>query len=115
MATRRKTASAVDEIHDDLYALREDIGHLADQVTELLSDKGDEVLGDVKQRVSQIRRSIDSAILEVGARGRAAAGDAKDSVDALGETLEGSVREHPIATLALAVGLGLLIGKTWRR
>ena len=115
MFTKRKRASPVAEIQDDLYALREDIGHLADQVTELLSDKGDEVVSDVKQRVSQIRKSIDGAISEAGARGREAVNDAKERADVLGESLEGSLREHPFTTLALAVGLGLFIGTTWRR
>ncbi|MGZ5895683.1 MAG: DUF883 family protein [Xanthobacteraceae bacterium] len=115
MATKRRRASPVAEIQDDLYALREDIGHLADQVTELLSDKGDEVVSDVKQRVSQIRKSIDGAISEAGARGREAVGDVKDRADALGERVEESLREPPFTMLALAVGLGMFIGTTWRR
>jgi ElaB/YqjD/DUF883 family membrane-anchored ribosome-binding protein len=115
MAPKRKTASSVDDVQSDLYALREDLGNLADQVTELLSDKGDDVLKDVKQRVSQIRSSLDGAISDVGARGRAAVSDAKDNVEAIGESIEGSVREHPFATLAIAVGFGVVLGATWRR
>lgn len=119
MATKRKPASAVGEIQSDLYALREDVGRLADQVTELLSDKGDDVLTDVKRRVGLIRETIDSAISEVGTRGLSAARDAKDGVkdgiESIGDTVEESVREHPFTMLALAVGLGVVVGTTLRR
>jgi ElaB/YqjD/DUF883 family membrane-anchored ribosome-binding protein len=115
MATRRRPASTVEDVQSDLYALREDVGKLAEQMTRLVSDKGDDVLSDVKQRVSQIRSSIDEAISEVGARGRAAVSEAKESVDAVSETLEESVRERPFTMLALAVGIGIVLGSIWRR
>jgi len=33
----------------------------------------------------------------------------------LGNSLEDAVQQRPLAAVGLAVGLGLLIGMTWRR
>lgn len=115
MAQRRKAAATVGDIQDELSALRQDLGDLADQVTDLLSGKGEEVIDDVKQRVTRIREGLDSALGDVGARGRAAVHDAKGNIQDLGGTIEDTVREHPFTMLALAIGLGVVVGTTLRR
>jgi len=40
---------------------------------------------------------------------------AQDAASSVGDTLADVIHERPIATLALALGLGFLIGVTWRR
>ena len=40
---------------------------------------------------------------------------AQDAVSSVGDTLADVIQERPVATLAFAVGLGFLIGVTWRR
>lgn len=40
---------------------------------------------------------------------------AHDAASSVGDTLADVIEERPIATLALAFGLGFLIGVTWRR
>jgi ElaB/YqjD/DUF883 family membrane-anchored ribosome-binding protein len=108
MASRRKTATTIGEIQSDL-------ARLSDHVTELLGDKSDDVVDEVKQRVIQLRENIDSAIAEVGAGGRAAVRDAKGNLQDIGDTIEESVRERPFTMLALAIGLGVVVGTTLRR
>lgn len=115
MPSKRKTTETIDEIQSDLYALRDDVSNLADQVTQLLSDKGEDVVGDLKERIARIRESIDGTITGVGERGRAAVHDAKESLDGFTETVEESIRERPLTMLALALGLGVLFGRTMRR
>jgi ElaB/YqjD/DUF883 family membrane-anchored ribosome-binding protein len=115
MASKRKTTTTIGEIQNDLYSVREDVAKLADHVTELLGDKSDDVIDEVKQRVSRLRENIDAAITEVGAGGRTAVRDARDGLRDIGETLEDSLRERPFTMLALAVGLGVVVGTTLRR
>ena len=115
MASRRKTTTAIDEIQNDLYSVREDVAKLADHVTELLGDKSDDVVDDVKQRVARLRESIDDAISEAGVGGRAAVRDAKEGLRDIGESIEDSIRERPFTMLALAVGLGVVLAATLRR
>ena len=70
MASKRKTATAIGEIQSDLYSVREDVAKLADHVTELLGDKSEDVVDDVRARVARLRESIDEAISEAGAGSR---------------------------------------------
>ena len=39
----------------------------------------------------------------------------KDAAHSLGETLEEVVNERPLVALGVALGVGLLLGMTWRR
>jgi len=57
------------EIAKDLESLRRDVSSLADQLTGLLSDKGDDIAGDVKQRVQRIRDDIEEGISQASAKG----------------------------------------------
>jgi ElaB/YqjD/DUF883 family membrane-anchored ribosome-binding protein len=42
-------------------------------------------------------------------------GAAQDAAASVEETLENVITERPLATVGLALGLGFLIGVTWRR
>lgn len=106
------TASTIQDIQGDLKQLREDVGRLAQQMTSLLSDAGDGALGEVKGRVRQLRDNLNDTVSDASERGREAFGEVSDT---LGEAVETSLREHPITTVALAVGLGFLCGTAWRR
>jgi len=39
----------------------------------------------------------------------------REGTDTLLESIEETVRQRPLATLAVAMGLGFLFGVTWRR
>ena len=86
---------------------------LADQLTGLLSDKGDDIAGDVKQRVQRIRDDIEEGISQASAKGREPAREAHR--EGLGKTIENSVRESPFTMLAIAAGLGAVVASLLRR
>lgn len=106
------TASTIQDIQSDLKQLREDVGRLAQQMTNLLSGTGDDALGQIKGRVRELRENLNSTVSSASERGREAFGEVSDT---LGSAVETSLREHPITTVALAVGLGFLCGTAWRR
>jgi ElaB/YqjD/DUF883 family membrane-anchored ribosome-binding protein len=101
------------EIANDLESLRHDVSSLADQLTRLLSDKGDDIVGDVKQRVQKIRDNMEEGISQTSAKGRKLAREAH--LDGLGKTIENSVRERPFTMLAIAEGLGAVVATLLRR
>jgi ElaB/YqjD/DUF883 family membrane-anchored ribosome-binding protein len=101
-------AAAVDDIRKDLQTLREDMLRLAGQVSTLVSATSDETIGDVKARM----RQMGDAVSDLSERGK---GIASDIIDDVGATLEQNVRTRPLATIAVAVGLGFLVGALWRR
>jgi ElaB/YqjD/DUF883 family membrane-anchored ribosome-binding protein len=106
------TAATIQDIQGDLKQLREDVGRLAQQMAGLFSETGDEALGEVKDRVRRMRDDLNEAVTDASVRGREAFTDVSDNI---GEAIEASLREHPLTTVALAVGLGFLFGTAWRR
>ncbi|HYW61311.1 MAG TPA: hypothetical protein VE909_12335 [Xanthobacteraceae bacterium] len=110
--TSKDAAATIEDIQRDVQALRDDMGRLAGQVTELLSTGGGEALEKIKERVNRMHGDLDETLSGVGERGREALTDVTDH---LSEALQESLQEHPVTTVALAVGLGFLFGTAWRR
>jgi ElaB/YqjD/DUF883 family membrane-anchored ribosome-binding protein len=52
---------------------------------------------------------------EVSERGAAAMDAAQDTAQSIEESLEDVITQRPLATVGLALGLGVLIGMAWRR
>jgi ElaB/YqjD/DUF883 family membrane-anchored ribosome-binding protein len=109
---RRGVSDATRDVQQDLQALREDLGVLAEEVTGLMSSTGNQALDEVKDRISRIRSGLDDVMSDAGARGRDALRDASEN---LSSALEQQVKERPLATLAIALGLGFILGATWRK
>jgi ElaB/YqjD/DUF883 family membrane-anchored ribosome-binding protein len=70
----------------------------------------------------EAKANVESVIADAGEKGQQAlnyAGEAMANVREVGDTLavavEKSVTKRPYTTLALAVGLGFLVGAMWRR
>lgn len=100
-------------LQDDLQKLQEDVSSLANQLTSLLTETGGDVGADMKKRMQRISDNIDQAISQAGSQGREIV--RQTGLDGFGETIESSVREHPYTTLAIAVGVGALVGSQLRR
>ena len=63
----------------------------------------------------QARANVDSAVDDMSERGGAMMDAAQDAAASIEETLEDVMTQRPLATVGLALGLGFLIGVTWRR
>ena len=112
MASTKDTSATVEDIQRDVQALRDDLGKLAGQVSELLSAGGGEALAGIKERVRRMHDELDETISDVGERGREALSEVGEH---LSDALQDSIEQHPLTTIALAVGLGFLFGTAWRR
>jgi ElaB/YqjD/DUF883 family membrane-anchored ribosome-binding protein len=110
-----KTAGTIDDITRDLQIVRDDVSRLAQQVTNLLSVTGSQALREVKAQMSRAKQSLDGVLSDAGEKGREAIGTVREGTDTALEVLEDAVRQRPFATLAIAMGLGFLIGASWRR
>jgi ElaB/YqjD/DUF883 family membrane-anchored ribosome-binding protein len=105
-------AAKIQDIQNDLQQLRDDVSQLAQQMASLFSATGEEALDGVKTRVRRMKDDLDGAMADAGERGREAFDEVSENI---GEAIETSLREHPLTTVALAVGLGFLFGTAWRR
>lgn len=88
----------------DLAKLRDDVAALAGSVREVASD-------EIQATVDAIRERLDQAAGQARKAARRAKAGARDAADALGGTIE----EHPIASILVALGLGLAVGAFLRR
>jgi ElaB/YqjD/DUF883 family membrane-anchored ribosome-binding protein len=112
MTSTKDATATVEDIQRDVQALRDDLARLAGQVGELLTASGGEALAGIKERIRRVHDELDETMSDVGERGREALGDVGEH---LSEALQESIEQHPLATIALAVGLGFLFGTAWRR
>ena len=100
--------AAYDRLEKDVTKVKRDIADLTDHITDTVN-----ALGDAARR--QARRGYKQAMDDLSERSGAMMDAAQDAAANLEETLEDVVKQRPLATVGLALGLGFLIGLTWRR
>jgi ElaB/YqjD/DUF883 family membrane-anchored ribosome-binding protein len=97
----QNASATVEDLQKDIANMRDDMTKLSQQVVDLLQAKGNAAYKRAKKNFDET------------------AGDAVDAVRDVRDTFQGaveeSVQERPLATLALAVGVGFILGAMWRR
>jgi ElaB/YqjD/DUF883 family membrane-anchored ribosome-binding protein len=102
-------------LEKDVTSVKNDIAALTDQITDALNTFAGAAKKQARRGYKQARENIDSTLDDVSERGSAVLGAAQDAAVTVEETLEDVIKQRPLATVALALGLGFLIGVTWRR
>jgi ElaB/YqjD/DUF883 family membrane-anchored ribosome-binding protein len=104
-----------ERLQKDVDAVKNDISALADQISDVLEAFKGDARKQAKRTYKQARANVDSVMSDVGKRGSDALDAAQDYAGTLEESLEDAITQRPLAAVGLAVGLGFLIGVTWRR
>jgi ElaB/YqjD/DUF883 family membrane-anchored ribosome-binding protein len=104
-----------ERLEKDVTAVKNDIAALTDQIADAVNTFTGTAKRQARRGYHQARANMDSAIGEVSERGSAAMDAAQDAASSIEETLEDVIAKRPLATVGIALGLGLLIGATWRR
>jgi ElaB/YqjD/DUF883 family membrane-anchored ribosome-binding protein len=104
-----------ERLEKDLSAVKNDISALAEQLSDALNAFTGTARKQARRGYKQARANVDSVVSDVSERGNAALDAAQDAATSLEETLEEAIQERPLAAVGLAIGLGFLIGVTWRR
>jgi ElaB/YqjD/DUF883 family membrane-anchored ribosome-binding protein len=104
-----------DDLQKDVDAMKHDISNLADQITDALDALAGSTQKQARRGYKQARSNAESVVADLSKHGSAALDHARNSAVALGDALEDSVQQRPLAAVGFALGLGLLIGLTWRR
>ena len=104
-----------ERLEKEVAAVKDDISALTDQITDALNTFAGSAKKQARRGYKQARANVDSAVEDISERGSAVMGAAQDTVSSIEETLEDVVQQRPLATVGLALGLGFLIGLTWRR
>ena len=106
--TAAKTNGTRKDIELDVSALQKDMAKLVSQIGDILAAKG----GDVWRNA---RSNIDDAVSSAQEKGSEAVGAVRDVSDNMVNALDQSLKRNPYTTLALAIGIGVLFGATWRK
>jgi ElaB/YqjD/DUF883 family membrane-anchored ribosome-binding protein len=104
-----------ERLDKDVRAVKNDINALTAQITDALNSFAGTARKQARRGYRQARANVDSAVEDISERGSMAMGAAQDAAVSVQETLEDAIAERPLAMLGLALGLGFLIGVTWRR
>jgi ElaB/YqjD/DUF883 family membrane-anchored ribosome-binding protein len=102
-------------LEKDVSAVKDDIAALTGQISDALNAFAGQAKTQARRGYKQARANVDSALDEASERGSAMLGAAQDVAGTIEETLEDVITQRPLATVGLALGLGFLIGVTWRR
>src|ERR1700726_1919573 len=101
-------SDASGNIQADLESLRNDVRRLTDQISDLVTSKGTAAL-------NRARSNIEGVVSDATAKGQEAVNVARDVSDTAIEAIDDSLKKRPYTTLAIAFGIGFLIGATRRR
>ena len=104
-----------ERLEKDVTSVKNDIGALADQITDALNTIAGTASKQARRGYKNSRANVDSVVDDLSERSSAMMGAAQDAAASVEETLENVITERPLATVGLALGLGFLIGVTWRR
>lgn len=104
-----------DRLQKDVDAVRNDISALSDQLTDAINSLTGEARKQARRTYKTAASNVDAAVSDFSKYGNEAFEAAQDYASTLEESLEDAITQRPLAAVGLAVGLGFLIGVTWRR
>ena len=104
-----------ERLEKEVAAVKNDISALTDHIADALNIFSGAAKKQARRGYKQARANVDSAVEDISERGGAVMDAAQDTVSSIEETLEDVIQQRPLATVGLALGLGFLIGLTWRR
>ena len=110
----RDTARDV-SMDKEITSIKAANGDLSQRVTDAVSDLGGAARKKAARGVGSARANVDSAVASAADRVGMVATAAQLRAASIGGTLHGAIEERPLSAVAFALGLGFLIGVTWRR
>jgi hypothetical protein len=113
--TRRPRGAPLEDLHDDLHALRQHTAQLADQISDLLSAKGNETIAQMRKQVQRAGKLGGSTALDLAGRARGTVEAARDTTEEVLDRMGVAIQKHPLAVIAASLGLFLVLAMAWRR
>jgi len=96
----------------DLWVLQEDLTALSDDVAKLGNTPDDQSIREARNRIKRVRTDLEKLALSLGSE---SPGPIVEMADTVIEPVEDLLGAHPITTIALGFGLGVVVGVVWRR
>ena len=115
-AMRTMTDKATyDRLQKDVESVKNDISALTAQLSDALDTLTNSAQKRARRGYKDARAGVDAFVDDASKKGAAALEAAQEAAATLEESIEDAIVQRPLATVGLAIGLGFLIGVTWRR
>lgn len=88
---------------------------MVEQISNLMSEAEALLVGPVSDRASEKMSQLRSRLQDLQERASSAYGDAREKVVAGAKKTDETIRSHPYESLAIALGVGVLLGALLRR
>ena len=92
-----------------------EVAHLSQQIIEAVNALGAVAEAQRRRGVRRARAQVDALASDAPDRAASLANAAELAASSMGDTLAEAIQERPLAAVALAMSVGLVIGVTWRR
>jgi ElaB/YqjD/DUF883 family membrane-anchored ribosome-binding protein len=103
------------EMDREIERLKTDMAQISQHVSKLLNATGSHAARTARYQAARARKSVDGVLSEANEIGTEAADAMREVRDTLADAVEESVQNRPFTTLAMALGVGFVIGAIWRR
>jgi ElaB/YqjD/DUF883 family membrane-anchored ribosome-binding protein len=107
--------AAFARLEKEMANMRDAVGGLSDCISGSAVDAGSGAQEQAERGVQHVRSNVGSMLNDASDRLGVVTNRAQSQSSSFGDLLEGAIRERPLGTLALAIGLGFFAGVIWRR
>jgi ElaB/YqjD/DUF883 family membrane-anchored ribosome-binding protein len=107
--------AAFARLEREMATMNDTLGGLTDQISDAAGDTGSVTRRQAALGLKHARANMGSMVHDASDRLGVVAHRAQPQPNTLGDSLEAAIQERPLATLALAIGVGFLAGMMWRR
>jgi len=118
-ATQDDAQSADDtfakRLEKDLKAAKNDIAHLSEQIVDAVNAIKAATATEGRRTLKRTRASVDQAMSGASDRAGALAEAAQGTASSLADRLGDAIEDRPVAAVAIAFGVGYLMGLSRRR
>lgn len=115
MHAANAAANAADGMKDDVTAMKDDIARLSQQIADAINTFSAIAKSETKRGFQRARANVDAVASEATDRAGAVADAAQEAASSVERSIGEAIQERPLATIALALAAGFLLGVTWRK
>jgi ElaB/YqjD/DUF883 family membrane-anchored ribosome-binding protein len=102
-------------LEKDIEAVKNDISNLSQQISDAVGALTQIAQTQARHGARRARVRANALMSDASDRAGVVAGAAQDAASSVGDSIADAIEERPLATVAIAMGIGFLIGVTWRR
>ncbi len=100
--------------HDDTHDMKHRAKAAASDVASQVADKAAEYASKASQQVESALEGADATVRSVASQGREAGERVQEVAGNLKGAIDKSVKDQPMATLAIVGALGFVLGAIWK-